>query len=263
VNDISLIYYTAKKIDERFAEAVRDQLWLSVRKAFSPLPCRGGQHVPILRPMDVPPVVCVIQAERTEPMKYFPVELDTIYTGAQPASIWQVYQNILAAARATATPFVACCEDDTVYAPEHFTYRPPLDTFAYDRNRWVITKRLHPQTGQRETIFYWRERHQMAMCIAPRELLIETLEEKFAKYPVPPVSTDVAKKAGWGEPGRYEKNLGLTRRNIEYFDAPSPSVTFNHDKSLMGRRQWKETDRIVTDLPPWGNAEDLWSRIHG
>ena len=41
---------------------------------------------------------------------------------------------ILIGAQAASTPFVACCEDDTLYAPSHFTYRPALDTFAYDRS---------------------------------------------------------------------------------------------------------------------------------
>ncbi len=181
---------------------------------------------------------------------------------AEP-SIYQVYQNILAGAQAATTPYVACCEDDTLYSPSHFLHRPPLDTFAYDRSRWVITRDLAPDGKSRVAKFYWRERHQMAMCIAPRDLLIETLEEKFATYPVPPVSTDIAKKAGWGEPGRYEKNLGLTRRKMAYFDAPEPSVTFNHSASLMGRRRVNPDDIVVEDLPPWGHATALWDRIHG
>lgn len=263
MNDITLLYYTANRIHERFADAVRDELWLSIRKTFSPLPRRGGDHVPILRPQDVTPVICIVQGRLSNLPPLFPVLKGRIDVGDKEPSIWQVYQNVLAGAKAASTPFVACCEDDTVYAPSHFTYRPPLDTFAYDRSRWVITRKLSNDGKRREAFFYWRERHQMAMCIAPRELLIETLEEKFAKYPVPPVSTDVAKKAGWGEPGRYERNLGLTRRKMEYFDSPEPSVTFNHSESLMGRRRVNPDDIIKSDLPPWGNADDLWSRIHG
>lgn len=247
MNDLTLLYYTANRLSEHFAASVRE----SLRSAMGTT--------------DAEALVCVLQQERPTlpPAGFYAQRCVVEYSGHHAPSIWQVYQNILQGARAASTPFIACCEDDTVYAPEHFAHRPALDTFAYDRSRWVITKRRHPETGAAEAIFYWRERHQMAMCIAPRELLIETLEEKFAKYPVPPPSTDVAKKAGWGEPGRYEKNLCLTSRKMEYFDASRPSVTFNHDLSLMGRRQWKETDIIKTELEPWGNADALWSRIHG
>ena len=73
----------------------------------------------------------------------------------------------------------------------------------------------------------------------------------------------LAKKAGWGEPGRYEKNLKLTPRKMEYFDSPEPSVTFNHAESLMGRRRVNPDDIITTDLPIWGDADALWKRIHG
>lgn len=251
MTDVTLIYYTANRIDLLFARRVREQLLVSWSKTTSDGKLNTEREH----------AVCVSHGalESVLIQRFGP----SFNVGTPEPSIWQVYQNILIGAKAATTPFIACCEDDTVYAPSHFDYRPALDTFAYDRNRWVITKRRHPQTGAPETIYYWRQRHQMAMCIAPRQLLIETLEEKFAKYPTPAVSTDVAKKAGWGEPGRYEKNLKLTPRKLEYFDSPEPSVTFNHRVSLMGRRQWKETDIIKTELPPWGNADALWSRIHG
>ena len=102
----------------------------------------------------------------------------------------------------------------------------------------------------------------MAMCIAPRALLIETLEERFAKYP-DPVPHAVAKRSGWGEPGRYEQNLGVTPRRLEYYDAVEPSVTFNHVDSLMGRRRLQLSDRTCVDLVPWGPADDLWRRMYG
>jgi hypothetical protein len=224
VNDLTLLYYSASRIDQRFQTAVIAEL-------------------ASVRPLGA--------------------ELETLFQPPETAcSIWQVYRNVLCLAKRATTAYVACCEDDTVYSASHFASRPPHDTFAYDRNRWVITRRVNPVTRTFDTIFYWRQRHQMAMCIAPRELLIDTLEERFAKYPEP-VPHAVAKATGWGEPGRYEKNLGLTPRRMEYFDAPEPSVTFNHKHSLMGVRQWKETDNIVHELAPWGRADALWSRIHG
>lgn len=243
MTDLTLLYYTANRIGDHFAHEVLMAL-LSGALEVTENPF-DYHYYPIVsvshKPIDVGRNICV---------------------GEKPPSIWQVYQNILLGAKAAKTPFIACCEDDTLYAPSHFSYRPALDTFAYDLSRWVITRDLAPDGKSRIAKFYWRERHQMAMCIAPRDLLVETLEERFAKYPEP-VEHETAKKTGWGEPGRYEKNLGLTRRKMEYFRAAGPSVTFNHSESLMGRRRVNPTDIICQDLPPWGNATELWRRIHG
>jgi len=247
VNDLTLLYYTANRINEQFARAVRAELVESCKRFYPTMPnCIVISHQPI----------GLMDGDEG-------IGDEHIVVGDVPQSIYRVYQNVLIGAKAATTPFVACCEDDTVYHPWHFLFRPALDTFAYDRSRWVITRKLSADGRRREAFYYWRERTQMAMCIAPRALLIEALEEKFAKYPVPPPSTDVAKKAGWGEPGRYETNLKLTPRRREYFDPGGPSVTFNHSESLMGRRRVNPDDIIKTDLEYWGNADALWQRIYG
>lgn len=241
VSDLTLLYYTANRISERFAVNVLVQL--------------KSCAIDVLD-LEYFPMVFVSH-------KPMPRGEASICVGDVPQSIWQVYQNILIGAKAATTKYVACCEDDSLYTPEHFQYRPPDDTFMYNVNRWVITRRMAADGKRREAFYYWRERTQMAQCICNRELLIETLEEKFAKYPVSPATTDIAKKAGWGEPGRYEKNLGLPLRKRAYFRTTLPNVTFNHSESLMGRRQVHADDPQCTDLPPWGEANDLWSRIHG
>lgn len=244
MSDLTLIYYTANRISADFAGAVRRSLVSSMSLPIIVVSQNGTPHSDT-----------EISADFTNQMQTL------IYVAAAP-SIWQVYQNVLTAARLAATPFIACCEDDTLYAPSHFTYRPAPDVFAYDRSRWVITRQLSEDKRRREAFYYWRARTQMAMCIAPRQLMIDTLEERFAHYPAP-VPHDVAKKTGWGEPGRYEKNLKLTPRRLEYFNAEEPSVTFNHSESLMGRRRVNPDDIIKTELPNWGHADALWTRIHG
>lgn len=244
MSDLTPLYYTANRLTPHFAGAVRRSLLTATDAPIVAVSQCGSSHDELELSADF--------ANRVQSLLHVEAE----------RSIWQVYQNILLAAKAARTPFVACCEDDTLYAPSHFAYRPVSDTFAYDQSRWVITRELAADGRSRVATFYWRERHQMAMCIAPRELLIETLEERFAKYPEP-VPHDVAKKTGWGEPGRYEKNLKLSPRKMEYFRGADPSVTFNHSASLMGRRKVNPGDTIVDDLPPWGAAADLWQRIHG
>ena len=243
MTDLTLLYYTANRIDYGFMHNVRAELWRSAYRVNPDTYYGGG-----------PELVTVTQ----KPDQWG----RNICVGDIGASIYNVYRQLLIGAQAATTPFVACCEDDTLYVPEHFTYRPPADVFFYNRNRWVITRRQADNGRGRTAYFYWRERTQLAMLIAPRDLLIETLEERFAKFPEP-IDHETAKATGWGEPGRYEKNLGLAPRRREYFDTVRPCVTFNHTASLMGRRKVLESDVLRDDLPPWGEANDLWNRIHG
>lgn len=236
MTDLTLLYYSARRISDRFSGAVIAAL-LQAAPAGAP----------------------IVTVAHGAPFTFGAVNLSV---GTPEPSIWQVYQNVLTAARAAATPYVACVEDDSLYCREHFTHRPPLDTFAYNRHRWVLTRQLSPDGRRRQARYYYRDRTQMAQCVAPRDLLIETLEERFAKYPTP-VPHDVAKRTGWGEPGRYEKNLGLTRRALTYFRTVEPNVTVNHALGLMGRRQVHEGDLLCDDLDPWGGADALWSQLHG
>ena len=234
MSDLTLVYYTANRISQHFAMAVRQALMDTTRGLY---PIVSVSH----KPLTFGENICV---------------------GDPLPSIWQVYVNILIGAKAARTPYVACCEDDSLYVAEHFAHRPALDTVAYNSNRWVITRRLSADGKRREPFYYWRQRTQMAQCIAPRALLIETLEARFAKYPEP-VPHQVAKKSGWGEPGRYERNLGLPPVKLTHFRTHQPNITFNHSESLMGRRRVNPDDLLADVLEPWGDAVSLWERVHG
>jgi len=238
MSDLTLIYYTANRISDVFQNRVLDALdntWLQI----------NGE----------PATVVVSQ----KPIVYGGTH---IVLGDIGASAYNVYRQILIGAKAATTKYVAMAEDDSLYVPEHFEFRPVDDrVFFYNRNRWVLTRRAR-ENGQREGVFYFRERTQMAQLVCLRELLIETLEERFLKYP-DPLPDDVTFKMGWGEPGRYEKNLGLPKRERAYFSTSQPNVTFNHSESIRGRRAIQATDTVVTDLAPWGNATALWDRVHG
>lgn len=232
-DDLTILYYTAARIAKPFAKAIQDEL---VRAA--------GPDIPI---------VCVSHA-------FIGFGSPEFVIGPAEASIYQVYRNVLAAACAARTPYVACCEDDSLYTVEHFAWTPPRDdVFYYNVNRWVLTRRLAEDRRAREAVFYWRRRTQMAQLLCNRALLVDTLEERFEKYPTP-VDHATAKRTGWGEPGRYERNLGLPPRSREYFETQLPNVTINHGVSLMGRRQLRPDDRVERDLPPWGDADRLWAR---
>ena len=233
--DLTVLYYTANRIHAAFAEAVRAELVQAV----------GGRY----------PILCISH----QPLAFGDAQ---ITVGAVPCSAWQVYQNILVGARVATTEYIACAEDDSVYVPAHFDVRPDPDVFGYNRHRWVLTRRLSSDGTRREGIYYFRERTQMAQCIARRSLMIEALEERFRRVP-DPLPDSTLFKMGWGEPGRYEKNLGLAPRTRVYFETAEPNVTINHVASLRGRRRLNATDVIQDVLPQWGHATDLWARLYG
>jgi len=233
MTDLNCLYYTANRVPAGFAATIRRHLReAAVTQAGLPLQIIAVSQQPLPFDDDFSDVnICV---------------------GETGASIYNCYRQILIGAQAAMTPFVACVEDDTLYNDQHFTHRPTTDdVFTYNRNRWVLCA---------DGTFYYRERTQMAMCIAPRALLIETLEERFRKWPEP-ITDEVAKAAGWGEPGRYERNMGLTPRRREYFSTDQPCVTVNHRHGLMGVRKVQPTDTVVRTLEPWGDGAALWKRL--
>lgn len=237
---LGLLYYSACRISDHFAGAVRADLMRATEGQF--------------------PIVNVTR--KPVPVEWSGVKIVVGEAECGPPSIYSVYRQILIAAETASTYWVACVEDDTIYPRSHFSLRPDDERFHYNRNRWVLTRRLAADGRSREGLFYWRERTQMAQCICRRDVLVRALRERFAKYPNP-VPDSIAYKAGWGEPGRYEKNLGLPRLERCYFESAEPSVTINHAESLRGRRAQNPDDIVKLDLEPWGNATDLWRRIVG
>ncbi len=222
MDDLSVLYYTANRISEFFARNVRDHLEQLLAGAV--------------------PIVSVSQ----KPINFG----RNLCVGMIGASTYNTYRQILDAAEVAETKYVACCEDDCLYVPEHFQYRPPLDTFAYNVNRWTAG----PQR------FFHRKRAGMCMCIAPRKLLVRTLKQRFAKYPEP---LDREGATGWGEPGRLEHKLGLPPVKLLVFETETPTLCFNHRPSVGGVRRQMPRDDVQETLEPWGNATELWTAIHG
>jgi hypothetical protein len=160
---------------------------------------------------------------------------------------------VLEGARLVETPWVACCEDDTLYSPQHFDSIPSdSETFFYNAARWWL---------EPAGLFRYRRRHSLCACIVSRDLLIQTLEARFAKYPECPPGRWAW--SNFGEPGRVEDRLGLPRISCALFETFPPGVvTLNHRDSLGGQRRMG-SDPVQDTLIGWGKAADLWRRIHG
>lgn len=222
-DDATVLFYTANKLEESFASRVRAILL----KAIGDVPLISISHKPMSFGENIV------------------VDL--------PVSTHSIYRQILIGAKAAKTKYVACAEDDALYVAEHFSFRPPRDdTFYYNRNRWWL---------EPSGVFRWRKRTVMSTCIVSRELMIDTLETKFAAFPSCPEKREGL--TGWAEPGRYEWYLKLPKVRMDHFTTVDPLVTFNLAGSLGGRRSTNADDLIQTELPPWGDAKTLWDTTFG
>jgi hypothetical protein len=167
-----------------------------------------------------------------------------------PMSYCNIYRQLLRGCHAVSTPFVAMAEDDVLYSASHFRLCPPDNqTVVYNRHRWALFT-------WGPAIYSWRDRVSNCALIAPRALLIEALEERFAKYP------DGWPEHATGEVGRdrVERQLGVTLRKAVELYSREAIVQLNHTLSTEDRqrRQRKALGPIqAVDIPHWGHATDV------
>ena len=158
-----------------------------------------------------------------------------------------IYRQILRGAKLAKTPYIAIAEDDTLYPQDHFAmFRPPLDTFGYNMNRWGILTWGKPT-------YFWKQ--QMANCtmIAPRKLTIEALEERFKKGMPEERCGELGKE-------KIERRMGVSIRKHVDFYSKNPVLCFNHDFSLdpLERAHKKAMWWIrAYDIPIWGQAKTI------
>jgi hypothetical protein len=224
--DLTIIYLTASKVPETFARKQREVL---------------------LEAADGAPIIAVSR-----------VGLDYGYLqllDRERKCLSNIYWQMLRAARHANTPYVAIAEDDTFYPREHFQFhRPAADTFAYNQNRLALFTWGPP-------VYHWRNRKSNCSLIAPRPLLIEALEERFAKWP------DGTPDEITGEVGRHmvEKNMGITLRKSEEVFSKVSLIQFNHEAASEERQRTHRKSYgplRMYDIPRWRHARDLvqWYR---
>jgi len=218
--DLTVIYLTANLIPEKFAEFQRKTLTDAIGDA---------------------PIISVSR----KPLDFGQNILDD-----GPRCTDNIYRQMLRAAKLATTKYVAMGEDDVLYNENHFTfYRPDDDTFAYNQNRLALFTWGKPQ-------FHWRNRRSNCSLIAPRELLIESLEERFAKWPNS-IPEELVGEVGRA---RVEKNLGITlRKSVEVFSEIS-IIQINHEfaSERSQRRRTKTFGPIrAYDIYYWGQAAEL------
>ena len=179
-----------------------------------------------------------------------PLDFGQNLLDTEPKSLSNIYFQMLRAAKVATTPYVAVAEADTLYPRIHFHQCRP-DTFAYNINRFNLFTWGKP-------MYFWKDRISNSTLVAPRELLIQALEERFAKYPngTPPKHT--------GELGRplIEKALKLPHYETVEFETDVSVVRIDHDygsdSSAISHRKAKGIMRAY-DIPWWGRAQDVVS----
>lgn len=160
--------------------------------------------------------------------------------------IVNLYQQMLRGAKLATTPYVAIADDDTLYPDEHFQYRPPMDKFAYNFNRWHLFTWGDP-------FYFYKPRPGNGLLIAPRELMVKALEARFR--PDNPLPLDFMT-----ELGSIKSILEYDKAGYVSFSTHYPVVSFYHDFSMdrACRRHCKKAWPVrAFDIPKWGKAEEL------
>jgi len=182
-----------------------------------------------------------------------PLDFCTGLIDTESPSYNNIYKQILRGAKQADTKYIGIAEDDTLYSPEHYNqFRPKDDEFGYNRARWSLFTWT--------PIYSLRQRISNCSLIAPRELLIEALEERFTKYP-DGVPLHLA-----GECGRnkLEKRLGITERKAVDFFSGVPIVQLSHEYATEDRqkRKRKKLAQIkALNIPYWGKGEDIINNL--
>jgi hypothetical protein len=223
-NDITIIMLTASRVPKQWAAFHKEKLLEAAGSA---------------------PIITISR----EPLDWGINLLDE-----EPYHISNIYFQLLRGAKEATTDFIGVAEDDTLYPREHFEFRPPEDTFAYNQNRFGILR------WSRTPTYFWKDRISNSTLIAPRKLAIEALEERFNKHQhgTPSYFT--------GELGRHniEDKLGVTRRKSMYFSTEISVVRIDHedgvDKLSQSHRKGMGILRAY-DIPHWGKSADIISKF--
>ena len=167
-----------------------------------------------------------------------------------PRSQAQIYRQVLQGAKEATTKYVACCEDDVLYSPEHFKFRPKQGYWGYNMNAWSIFTWGVP-------MFTYKApggRRNLNGLICERKMLVEHLEERFKLWP------DEVNINIFGEPGKYDNQLGTTPYPSQDFYTNPPNIVFSHQTNLqfegLGTRKGLGQVRAI-EIPYWGKAKEI------
>lgn len=221
MDDITIVYYTANTISDHFA-------WCTLKY--------------LQQAIGDTPIISVSQK---------PMKLGRNIVVPTHRSHVNIYRQALIGAKEAKTKYIALAEDDVLYSPEHFKHRPSPGKFAYNIGCWSLYTWTEP-------MYSFKDRRNLNALICERDLFIEAMEERFAKWP----DEDKIPIQNWAEPGKYESHLGVTVRESETFFTNPPNIVFSHETELSyaGLGQRKKLGNLrAYDIPYWGSASRIRS----
>lgn len=245
--DLSIIYYTSNWLEDKnphFLENTKKQLIKAIGKF---------------------PLVIVSQKPTL-----FGGNTENVVMGDIGRSHLNIYRQILAGCKMADTDYVAMAEDDILYSESHFHSRQIEKEFADNGDVFLFDmNKLSMFTWGKPRFSFRSKRRVVNQLIAPRQMLIDALEERFKRIDY------LMKKEGWseervikywGDPGRYEGILGVTvRKSIEFY-SQVPSIVFSHPEAFgylnLGKKKRVGDIRII-ELEDWGRAEDVLKLYNG
>jgi len=178
-----------------------------------------------------------------------PVDLGHNILDTDEPSYSNIYRQMLRGAELSTTKYVAMAEDDVLYSKEHFKFRPADDCVAYNRSRWSLFTWSN--------VYSLRQRVSNCSLIAPRELLIKALTERFKAFE----NQEIPERL-MGEVGRnnLERQMGITERKSVDFFSEVPIVHLSHPDGTEERQKImrKSHGQIKAyDIPFWGKASEV------
>jgi hypothetical protein len=221
--DLTIVYYTDNSLPSRFAAAVRERLLWSAQKA---------GHIPIVsisqRPIEFGVNVCLAEIGR---------------------SYRSILRQIAVGCLACETEFVALCEHDVLYPPEHFFLRPHMGEVVFDQNRHralIDCQRFSPDRGGRS----------MQLVIAQREALLQDMVAKLLRC------RRDEDFHGCFEPGKGCEELGIGCIDTELKTAPGPGILdlVNHGGNYAPAK--RHSGKLVKRMDPWGTVQEVMQKFY-
>ena len=220
--DLSCIYLTANHAPKAFTKQLRDQLL----EALEGLPLISVSK----QPLDFGHNICV---------------------GDSPRSQANIYRAAMMGAMEAKTKYIAIAEDDVLYSPEHFKFRPKPQHWGYNMNAWNLYTWGQP-------LFSYKApggRRNLNGLICETDLFIIHMDERFQIWNDHNIDANI-----FGEPGKYDNQLGTTPYPSQSFYINPPNIVFSHQTNLqfegLGTRKAHGNIR-ATEIPYWGRAEEV------
>jgi len=204
MDDLTVVYFTSNREDPEFERRIQETLF----KTINGLPLISVSQ----KPIDFGYNICIGDI------------------GASPENI---LKQILIGAEKANTKYVALTQDDFLFPPDYFNFRPFDDeTFYYPEEVYLIWQ-------GRGT--FWRKHLRELLSITNRIHLIKIITEIINNMPGH-ISNRVKRltKQGW-------------------FKTEYPVITFKTKNGLHWRSSFSKK-HFKSELPYWGTGNELWSK---